>query len=77
MKNPTYNDLNLKNWRDYPDILTDSLWLFPQRATGHGDAEVVGHVGRLHASASAGPRGDERANRDPFEDGRAGERAVG
>ena len=33
MKNPTYNNLDLKNWRDYPDILTDSLWLFPQRAT--------------------------------------------
>src|SRR5262245_41860992 len=38
MKNPTYNDLNLKNWRDYPDILTDSLWLFPGRAKGDGHA---------------------------------------
>ena len=38
MKNPTYNDLNLKNWRDYPDILTDSLWLFPGRAKGEGHA---------------------------------------
>lgn len=26
------NDIDLENWRDYSDILTDSLWLFPQRS---------------------------------------------
>ena len=26
-----YSDLDLKQWRDYEDVLTDSLWLFNQR----------------------------------------------
>lgn len=26
-----YNDLDLERWKEYPDILTDSLWLFPHR----------------------------------------------
>lgn len=25
------NDLNLKNWKQYDDILTDSLWIIPER----------------------------------------------
>lgn len=25
------NDLNLKNWKEYQDILTDSLWLIGER----------------------------------------------
>jgi hypothetical protein len=25
------NDLDLKNWREYEDIITDSLWLIPER----------------------------------------------
>ena len=25
------NDLDLRQWRDYPEILTDSLWTFPER----------------------------------------------
>lgn len=27
----TVNDLNLKEWKQYDDLLTDSLWLFPER----------------------------------------------
>jgi len=30
------SDINLNRWRDYDDILTDSLWLFPSRARGEG-----------------------------------------
>lgn len=29
MKN--INDLNLNNWKDYKDIITDSLWIIPER----------------------------------------------
>lgn len=29
--NTTFSDLDLRHWRDYPDIITDSLWLFPAR----------------------------------------------
>lgn len=25
------NDLNLKNWKEYQDILTDSLWILSER----------------------------------------------
>ena len=25
------NDLNLKNWKEYDDILTDSLWVMGER----------------------------------------------
>jgi hypothetical protein len=28
---PKINDLNLKNWKDYQDILTDSLWIIGER----------------------------------------------
>lgn len=28
---PQITDIDLKNWKEYPDILTDSLWLFPER----------------------------------------------
>ena len=28
---PKINDLNLKNWREYQDILTDSLWIINER----------------------------------------------
>ena len=27
----TVNDLDLKEWKQYDDLLTDSLWLFPER----------------------------------------------
>ena len=26
-----YNDLNMKNWHDYSDIYTDSLWIIEKR----------------------------------------------
>lgn len=37
MKQTAYNDLNLENWKDYDDILTDSLWMIPsrERSAGH------------------------------------------
>ncbi len=28
---PKINDLNLKNWKEYDDILTDSLWVMGER----------------------------------------------
>ena len=28
---PRINDLDLENWREYEDIITDSLWLIPER----------------------------------------------
>jgi hypothetical protein len=28
-----FNDIDLANWRDYEHILTDSLWLFPERGS--------------------------------------------
>ncbi len=35
-KTTSYNDIDLNRWRDYDDILTDSLWLFPSRAKEGG-----------------------------------------
>lgn len=32
----SYNDLDLRRWREYPDVWTDSLWLIPSRARGDG-----------------------------------------
>jgi DNA modification methylase len=26
-----FSDIDLRRWREYPDIITDSLWLFPSR----------------------------------------------
>ena len=26
-----FSDLDLARWKDYPDVLTDSLWLFDSR----------------------------------------------
>ena len=26
-----YNDLDMKKWKEYDDILTDSLWIFDKR----------------------------------------------
>jgi len=31
-----YNDIDLSRWKEYPEILTDSLWLMPARARGEG-----------------------------------------
>src|ERR671925_2162315 len=30
-KNSSLNDLDLNQWREYSDIITDSLWLIPER----------------------------------------------
>ena len=31
-----YNDINLKKWKEYPHILTDTLWEFKSRDKEHG-----------------------------------------
>jgi len=28
---PKINDLNLNNWKEYQNIITDSLWIFKER----------------------------------------------
>jgi hypothetical protein len=35
-KTKPWSDINLDRWRDYDGVLTDSLWLFPSRASGEG-----------------------------------------
>jgi 16S rRNA G966 N2-methylase RsmD len=35
-KKAPFSDIDLNRWRDYDDILTDSLWIFPSRAKGDG-----------------------------------------
>ena len=35
-KTTAYSDINLSEWRNYEDVLTDSLWLFPNRSKGSG-----------------------------------------
>jgi hypothetical protein len=35
-KNKPWNDIDLGRWRDFNHVLTDSLWLFPSRASGDG-----------------------------------------
>jgi len=35
-KTTAYSDINLSEWRDYEEILTDSLWLFPNRSKRRG-----------------------------------------
>jgi SAM-dependent methyltransferase len=41
---PQHNDLDLENWKDYSDLLTDSLWLFDERSRGDG------HKGDYHGN---------------------------
>ena len=31
-----YNDIDLSRWKEYPDVLTDSLWMMAARARGEG-----------------------------------------
>lgn len=39
-----YSDINLRKWRDYPEVITDSLWHFERRGTGEGqDASYWGN----------------------------------
>ncbi len=35
-KHKPWSDLDLNRWREYDEVLTDSLWYFPQRASGDG-----------------------------------------
>ena len=35
-KTKPWSDIDLNRWRDYEDVLTDSLWIFPSRASGEG-----------------------------------------
>ena len=35
-KQKPWSDIDLNHWRDYEEIFTDSLWSFPNRASGDG-----------------------------------------
>lgn len=35
-KRKPWSDIDLNRWRDYEEVLTDSLWYFPSRASGEG-----------------------------------------
>lgn len=35
-KTKPWSDLDLNHWREYEQVLTDSLWIFPNRASGEG-----------------------------------------
>ncbi len=41
---PKINDLNLKRWKDYQDLWTDSLWLIDERG------REAGHSGEYHGN---------------------------
>ena len=36
IKTTKYSDINLNKWKEYPHIITNSLWLFPSRLKEHG-----------------------------------------
>lgn len=36
VKTTKYSDIDLNNWKDYPHVLTDSLWEFPSRSRENG-----------------------------------------
>jgi hypothetical protein len=35
-KTKPWSDIDLDCWQDYDHVLTDSLWIFPSRASGEG-----------------------------------------
>jgi 16S rRNA G966 N2-methylase RsmD len=35
-KTKPWSDIDLNRWREYDHVLTDSLWIFPSRASGEG-----------------------------------------
>ncbi len=41
---PNINDLNLKNWKEYEDVLTDSLWIIGERDKSGA------HTGNYHGN---------------------------
>ncbi|MGN0017994.1 MAG: DNA methyltransferase [Candidatus Gastranaerophilaceae bacterium] len=44
IKTTAYNDINLKNWKDYPDVKTDTFWQFPTRL------RTGGHSNEYHGN---------------------------
>ena len=44
IKTTSYNDINLKNWKDYPDVKTDTFWQFPTRL------KTGGHTNEYHGN---------------------------
>lgn len=36
VKTTKYSDINLKSWKDYAHVITDSLWTFPSRDKSNG-----------------------------------------
>ncbi len=44
IKTTKYNDVNLKEWKNYPEIKTDTLWLFPTRL------KTGGHSNEYHGN---------------------------
>ncbi len=44
IKTTAYNDINLKNWKDYPNVKTDTFWQFPTRL------RTGGHSNEYHGN---------------------------
>lgn len=44
IKTTGYNDINLKQWKDYSDVRTDTLWEFPTRL------KTGGHTNEYHGN---------------------------
>jgi hypothetical protein len=40
---PRINDLNLNNWKEYQDIITDSLWIIGERDKS-GTKEIITEI---------------------------------
>ena len=40
---PKFNDIDLKKWKEYPEILTNSLWLFKRENSGVHNAKYHGN----------------------------------
>ncbi|MBR1681647.1 site-specific DNA-methyltransferase [bacterium] len=44
IKTTAYNDINLKEWKNYPDVKTDTFWQFPTRL------KTGGHSNEYHGN---------------------------
>lgn len=44
IKTTAYNDINLKEWKNYPEVKTDTLWQFPTRL------KTGGHSNEYHGN---------------------------
>ena len=40
IKTVAYNDINLKEWKNYPEVKTDTFWQFPTRLRTGGHSKV-------------------------------------